>query len=292
MQLSKWTETKQGAVRAVRFNVDGNYCMTCGSDKSLKLWNPHQGLLLRTYTGHSYEVLDARASSDNGQICSCGMDKTVILWDVATGNILRKYRGHAGQVNCVQFNEQSIVILSGSLDGTIRAWDCRSRRQEPIQVMADAKDGVTSIDVSDHEVLSGSADGRVRRYDLRMGTLSVDHVGKAVTSVCFTKDGQCLLASTLDSTVRLFDKESGEMLNEYKGHKNTDYKTDCCLNHNDTNILSGSDNGDVFIWDLIEAKVLQSLSHPSGRTAHSLSHHPTENILLTVATDKFYLWKP
>lgn len=39
--------------------VDGNYCLTCGSDKSLKLWNPHKGTALRTYQGHGYEVLDA-----------------------------------------------------------------------------------------------------------------------------------------------------------------------------------------------------------------------------------------
>uniref|UniRef100_A0A8B9RW87 WD repeat domain-containing protein 83 n=2 Tax=Accipitrinae TaxID=8955 RepID=A0A8B9RW87_9AVES len=52
-------ECGQGAVRAVRFNVDGNYCLTCGSDKTLKLWNPHKGTALRTYQGHGYEVLDA-----------------------------------------------------------------------------------------------------------------------------------------------------------------------------------------------------------------------------------------
>lgn len=39
--------------------ADGNYCLTCGSDKTLKLWNPHKGTALRTYQGHGYEVLDA-----------------------------------------------------------------------------------------------------------------------------------------------------------------------------------------------------------------------------------------
>ena len=70
----------QGAVRAVRFNSEsntiivlgflieahqsqenGNYCMTCGSDKTLKLWNPHKALLIKTYMGHGAEVLDADA---------------------------------------------------------------------------------------------------------------------------------------------------------------------------------------------------------------------------------------
>ena len=35
-----------------------------------------------------------------------------------------------------------------------------------------------------------------------------------ITSVCFSKDGQCVLAASLDSTLRLLDKETGEMLGE------------------------------------------------------------------------------
>ena len=44
-------------MRAVRYNVDGNYCVTCGQDKSVKLWNPDRKALLKSYTGHGYEVL-------------------------------------------------------------------------------------------------------------------------------------------------------------------------------------------------------------------------------------------
>ena len=76
--------------------VDGTYCLTCGSDKTVKLWNPHRVVQLKEYAGHGYEVLDAQSSGDNSQICSGGMDKTVMLFDVATGKSLRKYRGHAG----------------------------------------------------------------------------------------------------------------------------------------------------------------------------------------------------
>lgn len=57
------------------FVVDGDYCLTCGSDKSIKLWNPYRGVLLKTYSGHGYEVLDAQSSCDsryhsiNSKIC-------------------------------------------------------------------------------------------------------------------------------------------------------------------------------------------------------------------------------
>eukprot|EP00961_Rhodomonas_salina_P003569 49431-Rhodomonas_salina.3 len=32
-----------GPVLAARFNSDGNYCLTCGQDRVLKLWNPVKG---------------------------------------------------------------------------------------------------------------------------------------------------------------------------------------------------------------------------------------------------------
>lgn len=36
-----------------------------------------------------------------------------------------------------------------------------------------------------------------------------------ITCVCFSQDGQCTLSSSLDSTVRLLDKSTGEMLGEW-----------------------------------------------------------------------------
>uniref|UniRef100_A0A8B9S309 WD repeat domain-containing protein 83 n=1 Tax=Apteryx owenii TaxID=8824 RepID=A0A8B9S309_APTOW len=254
--------------------VDGNYCLTCGSDKSLKLWNPHKGTLLRTYHGHGYEVLDAAGSFDNSQLCSCSADKTVALWDVATGQVVRKFRGHAGKVSCVQFNEEATVIVSGSIDSTVRCWDCRSRRPDPVQVLDEAKDGVSSVKVSDHEILSGSVDGRVRRYDLRAGQLYSDYVGSPITSVCFSKDGQCVLAASLDSTLRLLDKDTGELLGEYTGHRSTTYKLDCVLSEQDTHVGSASEDGKVYFWDLVE---VSRVPHVGGRQAldEVLLHPPS-----------------
>lgn len=89
-------DCQQGAVRAVRFNKDGNYCVTCGADKSIKLWNPYKKSKLQTYVGHSNEVLDADCSSDHSFICSGSADKQVFYYDVKTAKIVRKYRAHAG----------------------------------------------------------------------------------------------------------------------------------------------------------------------------------------------------
>ena len=51
--------------------------------------------------------------------------------------------------------------------------------------------------------------------------------------------------SCVANTIKLFDKSSGELLSEYSGHINREYRLDCCLDHTDKYVLSGSENGQV-----------------------------------------------
>ncbi len=39
----------KGPVLSVRFNHSGDYCISCGADRVVKLLNPHKGLLIKTY---------------------------------------------------------------------------------------------------------------------------------------------------------------------------------------------------------------------------------------------------
>ena len=123
-RLTKRINCDQGAVRAVRFAVDGDYCMTAGANKTVKLRNPFTDKVLNVYSGHGNEVLDTRSSCDNGHILTCGADKAVLLWEVNSAKIVRNFRGaHAGPVNCVCFNEDSTVAVSGSTDATVKCWE-------------------------------------------------------------------------------------------------------------------------------------------------------------------------
>jgi len=46
-----------GPIHTVCYNTNGTYCLTGGQDKSIRLWNPSNGLCIKTYTGHGWEVL-------------------------------------------------------------------------------------------------------------------------------------------------------------------------------------------------------------------------------------------
>ncbi|KAJ6225363.1 hypothetical protein RDWZM_003908 [Blomia tropicalis] len=279
----------QGAIRKIIYNVDGEYCLTCGSNKTLKLWNPKKKLQLQTYTGHGMGVMDAQCSVDSSQIVSASQDKTVIVWDVSTAQPMRRYRAHMASVNCVSFNEDSSVILSGSVDGTVKIWDTKGHSKEPIQVLDEAKDSISYLAITDHEIASVSLDHHVRRYDLRKGIMESDCLHAPLTYLKFTNDDQCLLVSCLNSRLRLLDKSTGSILTEFKGHLNKEYRIDSALIMNDSFIVSGSEDGAIYIWSLLEASIETKLTHPH-KVVHTLDVHPSELELISSGDNMLHVW--
>lgn len=101
--------------------------------------------------------------------------------------------------------------------------------------MNDATDSVTSVCMDDTCIISGyvlyscssfhrSVDGCIRTYDIRAGQLTTEKLPSFITpfplrvvpvcSVALSRDNQCIVASTTSSTLVLFERKSGTLLNE------------------------------------------------------------------------------
>lgn len=290
-RLIKSIDCNQGSLRAVRYNVDGNYCLTCGSDRKLKLLNPKTGLILKTYAGHGEEVTDAVGSCDSSHILSGSVDKSIIYWDVATGIPERRVRNHAAAVSVVRFNEDSTLAITGSRDNTVKCFDIRSRSIEPIQTMKQAKDCITGLHVNQNKIISSSLDGCIRFYDIRAGELVCDAINVPITSMSLTSDEQCVLAACQDGVIRLIDVDGGDSLLEYKGHEPRDYKIELTTLKSDGFVISGTSFGSAVIWSFIDAKEVKRLrvTHQGG-VVTSLARHPVGEDLIIANRREIQLW--
>mmetsp|Transcript_2633 Transcript_2633/g.4479 ORF Transcript_2633/g.4479 Transcript_2633/m.4479 type:complete len:314 (+) Transcript_2633:27-968(+) len=281
-----------GPVFAVRYNTTGNYCLSCGKDRKICLWNPIKGVLVKTYLGHGYEVRDVSVAADNSKFASCGGDKQVFIWDVASGAFIRKLRGHDSAINAVKYAANDEVLVTAGYDQSVKLWDCKSRSTEAMQVMKAFKDSVTSVMVRGWEITAGSVDGTVRRFDVRMGRMYVDELHHPVTSVAVSGDGLCTLAACLDSTLRLLDKASGQLLASYKGHMHQAVKMDCGFTPSDAHVVGSSETGEVLYWDLVEGNVVKRFDAHNGMVC-SLAIHPEGNQLITSSLDgAVKVWVP
>ncbi|KAK7206346.1 nuclear mRNA splicing protein [Myxozyma melibiosi] len=277
-----------GPVHVVKYNTTGQYILSGGQDKQILLWNPNSSKLIKAYHGvslfssfcnrnylltsaiaiqHGYEVLDISVSHDNAKFTSCGGDRTVFLWDVTSGSITRRFSGHSARVNSVAFNADASVVASASYDTTVRLWDLKASSAKPVQVLEEAKDSVSCVLIRGTQIITGSVDGFVRVYDLRKGQLQEDLIGHPVTSLQDSTDSATLLVSTLDNTIRLFDKSNGSLLQSFTGHKNSEYRARSCFGDNDVYVVSGSEDGRVFAWDLVSGRVVHELLAPVPKEA-------------------------
>ncbi|RMY67928.1 hypothetical protein D0864_11469 [Hortaea werneckii] len=252
-------------VHALTFSAGtGQYLLTGSQDRQIRLFNPSTANLIQTYSAHGYEVLDLAVADDNSRFVSGGGDKTVFLWDVAAGTTLRRFAGHAGRVNAVAFGGTGdAVVVSGSFDGMVKVWDSRARGDRAMMSWGEARDAVSSVAVRGCEVWVGSVDGRVRVYDLASGCVDTDVLGASVTSVMPTAASDSYLVSTLDSHVRLMDRSTGKCLQSFQGggFRNERYRARSTLAMGDSVAMSGSEDGNIVVWDVLSGKVLHTLRH-------------------------------
>lgn len=221
---------------------------------------------------------------DNNAFISCGEDKQPYLWDVESAKIVRKFEGHSLRINCIRYNKDCQIFGTGSYDKSIKIWDCRSRNYKPIQTMMDAKDSISSLCFTDSEIITCSIDGCIRIYDIRKSELKTDFLHHPVTSISLSIDGNVILASCLDSTIRLIDKDDGSIYTEYTGHKNNEFKIESVFSNDDAYVVSGSEDGYIYFWGLEEGNVvLKYKAHE--KLICGVTYHPREVYLLSVSSD-------
>ncbi|KAH9819190.1 WD40-repeat-containing domain protein [Melampsora americana] len=285
----------QGLVHVAIYNHGAQYILTGGQERIIRLWSAKTGNLIKEYPGHGYEILGITVAPSNSFFGSVGGDRSVYYWDVGTGTVLRRFSGHSGVVNACAFSFDGNLLLSGGFDSHVRIWDIKSQQRHPIQTLDQAKDSITSIIVRGSEILTGSVDGFVRAYDVRMGQLTQDYFEDPVTSIHLLNDSKTMTVSTLNSTIRLIDRERGEMLQKFTGHRSQSYRSHTSLSFDEAQVLAGDEDGLLWAWDLESGKRNAAMSFEAHKKVitwvESDPKHPGQ--LITASADGLVkIWGP
>ena len=94
-----------------------------------------------------------------------------------------------------------------------------------------------------------------------------------------------MLASTLDSTIRLIDKGNGQLLQAYNGHTNEAYRIRSCLGMADSAVVSGSEDGRLFAWNLLDGNVIGKIDAHKGKVASAVAFNGTKKEWASAGTD-------
>jgi len=264
------------------------------------------------FSGHSRGINDVAWSRNATYIATASDDKSARLWDVETSMPLIDFQGHTNFVFTIKFNPQSNLIATGSFDETVKVriwcrcvcklfsflignglfcvklWDVRSG--ESVSTLPAHSDPVTSVDFNRDGtcIASGSYDGLIRIWDTATGeclkTIYADG-NPSVSFLRFSPNGKYILSSTLDSKLRMWqvsgDRRGGGKARFFKsyggpnGHVHTKFcafSDFCIADKKRQSIVSGSEDGKLYIYDLQTMDLQQTIEGHSDAVLAVASH--------------------
>jgi COMPASS component SWD3 len=118
-----------------------------------------------------------------------------------------------------------------------------------------------------------------------------------VVGVRFSPNGKYVLAWTLDSSIRLWNYVEGRCVKTYQGHTNAKFSIGGAFGtcgpeeFPSAFILSGSEDGAIWIWDVSSKSVLQTIPNAHEGVVFGTDTHPTAQYIASGGGDcKVRLW--
>jgi mitogen-activated protein kinase organizer 1 len=80
-------------------------------------------------------------------------------------------------------------------------------------------------------------------------------------SLDVAKDDSTLIIQSVGFGIRLIDSNTGEVLNKYKDHVNEEYLIRSCFTFDNTHILSGSEDKQLYVYNIVKVSFMGSFGY-------------------------------
>jgi len=250
------------SVECVTWHSKGPVIFAGGGDGVGWMWNAVQGTVMNVFSGHSDAIIQAFFTPDGKNLVTASNDGTIRVWDPKTAQTLKLIEGGK---NAVHFHTQPIVSLSlsqtangtvlgisGSTDGSVAVSNITSGT-----VMAAYREHSGSVECTAFLTglpcgVSGSLDKSIKVWDLNtMQTrVSLPHDDGIVKLVCLPSMPNLIFSASLDTYLRVWDARSGNLVHKLEGHTNQILDFDVARISSGIQIVSGSEDYTVRVWEL------------------------------------------
>ena len=225
-----------GSIDVLAFSADGKTLASVGSSQGLQfhVWDVDTGLEVSHFKGQQNHFnFGALAISPNHRFFASAGGNEVFLWDTETQTL--KHTIEADSAWNLAFSPDSKTLVSGRM--TIQLWDVETGNQkarldghtDKVDALTFSPDGKTlAIGDSSREIWLWNITIRNDQPTPRqLGSLTsklatdtpnlTEHT-RAIETLAFTADGRTLVSASRDTTIRLWDVETGKSNLMTTGH--------------------------------------------------------------------------
>ncbi|XP_017295636.1 PWP2 small subunit processome component [Kryptolebias marmoratus] len=228
------------SVTSVTFTSSGFVVVSASLDGTVRAFDLHRYRNFRTFTSPRPAQFSSLAVDVSGELVSAGAQDSfeIFLWSVQTGRLLEVLGGHEGPVSSLCFSPVQSILASASWDRTVRLWDmldswqvketlrltsdglCVTYRPDGQELAVATLNGEISFWSPQSAAQTGSIAGR---HDLEAGRKETDKItakqsakGKSFTSLCYSADGESVLAGGQSKFVCIYNVKEQMLMKKFE----------------------------------------------------------------------------
>ncbi|KAK0426231.1 hypothetical protein QR680_009598 [Steinernema hermaphroditum] len=216
----------QSTVYSVSFSPDKRLLLSSSLDSTIRLWTIAQRKNVVVYRLNS-PVWQVQFSPRSYYFACASSDGTAMVWATDRMQPLRVLTGALSDVSCIDYHPNCNYVVGGSDDRCVRLWDVSTG--SCVRTFAGHKGSVRGVKISPcgRYIVSVSEEGSLIVWDIalqKMVTYQDTPPFPYMASLCFSRDGGTIVASTPHSAVSLYSLEALLASNTGQGHASNETK--------------------------------------------------------------------
>ncbi|XP_054707013.1 LOW QUALITY PROTEIN: protein FAN-like [Uloborus diversus] len=264
---------------------DQKYIFSVSQDGLLKMYSLEEKRQLRSINVYNMALSSCSLMEDDRTVVVGSWDNYVYLYNVEYGKLLATTMAHDDSVTDVFFSNN--LLVTASMDSTAKVWSYElgesARPNFSLSAELDHEASVLCLSVNEGRTLlvTGTCTGYLYIWDLVSFCLVGQHLyhSGVIHAVPFSPDGQKVATCGSDGTLKVIDVQTATLL--FSAEAGEQLR---CLCWDGSTAVLGSVSGNLLVWDLFKAELLETLSaHRGGVTCVTASRDG--GVLVTAGED-------
>ncbi|MFT5824169.1 MAG: WD40 repeat protein [Crocinitomix sp.] len=262
------------SINMLAYNDYSNLMASCSDDQTIKIWDKNSNEMLfhfkssvLRYTNVSIDPTNRYVVLIPGHNATMGArffneimaeDKNLRIFDLTSGRLIGVINVNE-EIRSVTFLKSGNAILTGNIKGELEFWDLtllltgEKDSREIESIIISQKPGYLEevcLTADNTSLLLRYSNGLVESYDFNGTELSNNtSFGFGKSTITLSADGKNAALGNNQGGIHIVDRESGDISQRLAGHSSTVSSLD--FNSDKTFLLSGSFDGRVILWDLL-----------------------------------------
>ncbi|KAF5306415.1 hypothetical protein FQA39_LY08924 [Lamprigera yunnana] len=296
LHLESVFNTHKDVVSSLLITSNENQIISVGYDSKLKVFSLPQNRQIRSANIGSMPLSSIIQLPNTNTLVIGSFDNNIILYDLDFGKITQSVIAHEDAVTCLAWGKKCQLLASGSSDCTVKIWKSLALTDiiKPVQCLQAQLDHNSQVNClcfipKNDYLATATDDGEIYIWSTTTNLLhkKFNINAGSVKAISFSPDGQKLVSCGTNKVFQVIDINTGMPL-----YNKTLSSVLLSLKWDDFLLLLGSEDGVLYVWDILEVKLLYQIKAHIGaiKVVDISSKH---SFIATAGEDRaIKIWKP